>query len=148
MIRITIRFIGNCNYSLKSMLVDMSCFFLYEVAYVLAEIINIWFTWQTIGIDIILLEYAWIKIKCLRTMKSRATHPYAFMINIEYDWMWRETLSQVSPTHREVYSMQHYMIKYVSVLLQVGSVFFRVLRFFPPIKLTVMILLKYCLKLQ
>ena len=36
-IRITIRFIGNCNYSLKSMLVDMSAamfFFLYEVAFV------------------------------------------------------------------------------------------------------------------
>ena len=30
------RFIGNCNYSLKSM-----GFFLYEVAYVLAEIMNI-----------------------------------------------------------------------------------------------------------
>jgi hypothetical protein len=42
-IRITVRFIGNCNYSLKSMLVDMPCFFLYEVAYVLAEIINIWY---------------------------------------------------------------------------------------------------------
>ena len=42
-IRITIRFIGNCSYSLKSMLVDMGAamFFLYEVAYVLAEIINI-----------------------------------------------------------------------------------------------------------
>ena len=41
---ITIRFIGNCNYSLKSMLVEMGAamFFLkYEVAYVLAEIINI-----------------------------------------------------------------------------------------------------------
>ena len=38
-IRIRIRFIhvGNCNYSLKS----MPCFFLYEVAYVLAETINI-----------------------------------------------------------------------------------------------------------
>jgi hypothetical protein len=38
------RFIGNCNYSLKSMLVDMGAamvFFLYEVAYVLAEIMNI-----------------------------------------------------------------------------------------------------------
>jgi hypothetical protein len=34
-IRITIRFIGNCIYSLKSMLVDMGAamFFLYEVAY-------------------------------------------------------------------------------------------------------------------
>jgi hypothetical protein len=40
LICITIRFIGNCNYSLKSMLVDMF-FFLYDVAYVLAEIINI-----------------------------------------------------------------------------------------------------------
>ena len=36
----TIRFIGNCNYSLKSILVDMF-FFIYEVAYVLAEIKNI-----------------------------------------------------------------------------------------------------------
>jgi len=43
LICITIHFIGNCNYSLKSMLVDMGAamFFLYEVAYVLAEIINI-----------------------------------------------------------------------------------------------------------
>jgi hypothetical protein len=39
-------FYRNCNYSLKSMLVDMGaamCFFLYEVAYVLAEIVNIWY---------------------------------------------------------------------------------------------------------
>jgi hypothetical protein len=45
MMRITIRFTGNCNYSLKSMLVDMGAamFFLYEVAYVLVEIINIWY---------------------------------------------------------------------------------------------------------
>ena len=42
-IRITIRSVGNCNYSLKSMLVDMGAamFFLYKVAYVLAEIVNI-----------------------------------------------------------------------------------------------------------
>jgi hypothetical protein len=35
---------SNCNYSLKSMLVDMDAamlFFKYEVAYVLAKIINI-----------------------------------------------------------------------------------------------------------
>ena len=45
LICITIRCIGNCNYSLKSMLVDMGAamFFLYEVAHVLAEIINIWY---------------------------------------------------------------------------------------------------------
>ena len=39
-------FYRNCNYSLKSMLVDMGAamfFFLYEVAYVLAEIVNIWY---------------------------------------------------------------------------------------------------------
>ena len=39
-----IRFIGNCSYSLKSMLVNMGAamfFFIYEVAYVLVEIINI-----------------------------------------------------------------------------------------------------------
>jgi hypothetical protein len=38
--------LGNSIYSLKSMLVDMGAamyFFLYEVAYVLAEIINIWY---------------------------------------------------------------------------------------------------------
>ena len=46
LICITIRFIGgNCNYSLKSMQVDMgvAMFFLYEVVYVLAKIINIWY---------------------------------------------------------------------------------------------------------
>ena len=35
----------------------------------------------------------------------------------------------------EVYSVQHYMIKFVSDLRQVGD-FLRVLRFPPPIKLT------------
>jgi hypothetical protein len=50
-IRITTRFIGDCNYFLKSMLVDMGAamvFFLYEVAYVLAEIINIFTKGETI----------------------------------------------------------------------------------------------------
>ena len=37
--------------------------------------------------------------------------------------------------HGEVYSIQHYVIKFVSDLQQVGG-FFRVLRFPPPIKLT------------
>jgi len=35
----------------------------------------------------------------------------------------------------EVYSIQHYVIKFVSDLRQVGG-FLRVLRFLPPIKLT------------
>jgi hypothetical protein len=43
-----------------------------------------------------------------------------------------------NPAPGEVYSMQHYVTKYVSDLRQVGS-FLRVLRFSPPIKLTAMI---------
>ena len=40
-----------------------------------------------------------------------------------------------NPTHRELYSIQHYVIEFVSDLRQVGG-FLRVLRFPPPIKLT------------
>jgi hypothetical protein len=50
-----------------------------------------------------------------------------------------------NPVHGEVYSIQHYVIKLVSDLRQVGG-FLRVLRFPPPIKLTATILLKYCWK--
>ena len=39
------------------------------------------------------------------------------------------------PTNGEVYSIQHYVIKFVSDLRQVGG-FLRVLRLPPPIKLT------------
>jgi hypothetical protein len=46
-------------------------------------------------------------------------------------------------SHGEVYSIQHYVINFVSDLLQVGS-FFWVLQFYPPIKLTATIVLKYC----
>jgi hypothetical protein len=40
-----------------------------------------------------------------------------------------------NPAHGEVYSIQHYVIKFVSDLQQVGG-FLRVLQFPPPIKLT------------
>ena len=40
-----------------------------------------------------------------------------------------------NPVHGKVYSMQHYLITFVSDLRQVGG-FLRVLRFPPPIKLT------------
>jgi len=40
-----------------------------------------------------------------------------------------------NPVHGEVYSKQHYVLKFVSDLRQVGC-FLRVLRFPPPIKLT------------
>ena len=41
----------------------------------------------------------------------------------------------LNPAHDEVYSIQHYVIKFVNELRQV-SCFFRVLWFSPPIKLT------------
>jgi hypothetical protein len=40
-----------------------------------------------------------------------------------------------NPVHGEVYSIQHYVIKFVSDLRQVGG-FLRILLFPPPIKLT------------
>jgi len=40
-----------------------------------------------------------------------------------------------NPVHGEVYSIQHYVIKFVNDMWQVGG-FLRVLRFPPPIKLT------------
>ena len=43
-----------------------------------------------------------------------------------------------NPVNGEVYSIQHYVIKFVSDLRQVGG-FLRLLRFPPPIKLTAMI---------
>jgi len=43
-----------------------------------------------------------------------------------------------NPVHGEVYSIQHYVIKFVSNLQQVGG-FLRVLQFPPQIKLTAMI---------
>ena len=45
--------------------------------------------------------------------------------------------------HREVYSIQQYVIKFVSDLWQVGG-FLRVLQCPPPIKLTAIIWLKCC----
>ena len=48
-----------------------------------------------------------------------------------------------SNSHDGVYSIQHYVIKFVSDLRQVAG-FLPVLRFPPPIKLTATISLKYC----
>jgi len=47
------------------------------------------------------------------------------------------------PAHGEMYSIQHYVIRFFSDSEQVGG-FLRVLRFPPPIKLTATIYLKYC----
>ena len=45
------------------------------------------------------------------------------------------TVVSLNPTNSEVYSIQHYVIKFVSDLRQVGG-FLQVLRFPPTIKLT------------
>ena len=44
--------------------------------------------------------------------------------------------------HGELYSIQHYVIKFVSDLRQIGG-FLQALRFPPPIKLIAMVWLKY-----
>jgi hypothetical protein len=51
--------------------------------------------------------------------------------------LWSITTKVVSlnPVHDEVYSIQHYVIKFVSDVRQ-GGRFLRVVRFPPPIKLT------------
>jgi hypothetical protein len=46
------------------------------------------------------------------------------------------------PAHGQVYSIQHYVIKFVSDLRQVGGIL-RMRRFPPPIELIATILLKY-----
>jgi hypothetical protein len=48
-----------------------------------------------------------------------------------------------NPVQDEVYSIQHYVIKFVSDMRQICG-FLRVLRFPPPIKLTATMQLKYC----
>jgi len=50
-----------------------------------------------------------------------------------------------NPVHGEVYSIQHYVIKFVSDLRQVVG-FLCVFQFPPQIKLTATIYLKYCWK--
>ena len=47
-----------------------------------------------------------------------------------------------NPVHGEVFSIQHYVIKFVNDLWQVSG-FIRIFRFPPPIKITAMIWLKY-----
>jgi len=54
-------------------------------------------------------------------------------------------VTSLNPAHGEVYSIQHYVIKFVSDLWQVGG-FLQVLWFPPPIKLTTTIYIKYSWK--
>jgi hypothetical protein len=52
-------------------------------------------------------------------------------------------VASLNPVRNEVYSMQHYVIKFVRDLRQVSG-FLWVLRFPPPIKLATTIQLKHC----
>jgi hypothetical protein len=49
----------------------------------------------------------------------------------------------LNPVHGEVYSIQHYVIKFVGDLWHVSG-FLRLLWFFPPIKLSATTYLKHC----
>ena len=68
---------------------------------------------------------------------SNTTTIYKFVSHVKFK------VVSLFPTHGEVYSIQHYVIKFISDLRHVGG-FLLVLQFPPPIKLTAMILLKYC----
>jgi hypothetical protein len=61
---------------------------------------------------------------------------------IGMDVCFKKHLFNKKKTSLVLYSIQYYVIKFVSDLRQVGG-FLRVLRFPPPIKLTAMIELKY-----
>jgi hypothetical protein len=69
------------------------------------------------------------------------TGPYGSWI---YNYLYMQSVAittnvaSSNPAHGEVYSIQHYVIKFVSDLRQVGG-FLRVLRFPPPIKLIALI---------
>jgi len=57
------------------------------------------------------------------------------IIKLSSDFLTRFKFVSLNPVHGEVYSMQHYVIKFVSDLRQVGC-FLRVLQFPSSIKLT------------
>ena len=61
-----------------------------------------------------------------------------FVWKIIYFFQFFPLCQSSTPVHVKVYSIQHYVIKFVSDLRQVGG-FLRVLWFPPPIKLTAMI---------
>ena len=92
------------------------------------------------------LNYSWIFYFYL--------NPRAAVVMIIWYWDLQLPMQSVPITtkvvssntvHDEVYSIQHYVIKFVSDLRQVGG-FLRVIWFPQPIKLTARLYLKYCWK--
>jgi hypothetical protein len=92
------------------------------------------------------LNYSWIFYFYL--------NPRAAVVMIIWYWDLQLPMQSVPITtkvvssntvHDEVYSIQHYVIKFVSDLRQVGG-FLRVIWFPQPIKLTASLYLKYCWK--
>jgi len=77
------------------------------------------------------------KNSCFLSVQQKNT---IIMIHLDFQQSVPITTKIVSskPVHGEVYSIQHYVIKFVSDLQQVGD-FLQVLRFHPLIKLTAMI---------
>jgi hypothetical protein len=71
---------------------------------------------------------------CLYT-KSPNGNNYSFICTIFFFKLCNGRVVSSNPVHGEVYSIQHYVIKFVRDLQQVDG-FLRVLRFPPPINLT------------
>ena len=78
--------------------------------------------------------YKYESTRTCRGRRGRDRMVVGFATNVQSVHITTNVVS-TDPAHGEVYSIQHYVIKFVSDLRQVGG-FLRVLHFPPPIKLT------------
>jgi hypothetical protein len=83
-----------------------------------------------------------MSIVCLKILTINLVYFYMTSDHHNHDRMQSVPITtkvvSSNPVHGEVYLIQHYMIKFVSYLRQVGG-FLLVLLFLPPIKLTALI---------
>ena len=95
-------------------------------------------------IEASLYKQSFIIYKCRLLQGPLCLQLYgSFIYNYLFNqWLSPPKLRVLNPVHDDVYSIQHYVIKFVSVMRQVGG-FLRVLQFPLPIKLTTTIQLKY-----
>ena len=72
---------------------------------------------------------------CLPFTLGAVVVVFVWLLDLQLPMPITTTVVSLNPTHGEVYSIQHYVIKFVSALRQVVG-FLWVFRFPPPIKLT------------
>jgi len=97
------------------------------------------FVWP-VGYPFTLLIYSWCTLCIylpfvLDSRRGRANMVVGFTTTCAISSYHNKIILSSNPVHCEVYSIQHYVIKFVSDLRQAGGLL-RVLRFPPPIKLT------------